>query len=185
MPVKVISTDEPRTCRWFNLSLRTRLMLLVFASVVPLVCMGVVREALDYREDRNRTYDGLLTIANGTAIAIERDLQLRVTALETLAMSPALQEGDLDAFGKAAKAFLLRQSNDATLGVADADLNVLRSYGLDGPPPNAPKQWLAAPRRRVFELGRPVVTDLHLGTLSRELEFIDRRAGVSRRQRHL
>jgi PAS domain S-box-containing protein len=146
-------------------------LLLVFASVVPLVCMGVVRESLNYIDDRNRTYEGLLTIANGTAVAIERDLQLRVTALETLAMSPALQQGDLDGFGTEAKAFLMRQSNGAMLGVADADLDVLRSYGLDASHSIAPKQKLADLRRSVFEFGRPVVMDLNLGALSHELDF--------------
>src|SRR6185437_3749647 len=157
--------------RWLNLSLRTRLMLLVFASVVPLLCMGAVREALDYLNDRDRTYDSLLTIANGTAVAIERDLQLRVTALETLAMSPALQEGDLDAFGKEAKAFLLRQSTGATLGVADHNLKVLRSYGVDGAPSVAPRQMMSRVRTSVFDMGRSMVMDLRRSTLSHKLDF--------------
>ncbi|HVY16243.1 MAG TPA: PAS domain S-box protein [Rhodopila sp.] len=165
-------TPTPRYRR-FNLSLRARLMLLVFGSILPLLTMGVVREALDYTAERDRTYEGLMTIANGTAIAIERDLQLRIAALETLAMSPALQDGDLDAFGREANLFLLRQAKGATLGVADPNLHILRLYGLKDPsttlPPSRARGEVV--RHRIFDLGRPAVMNLLHGRISDTLGF--------------
>jgi hypothetical protein len=86
---------ESRLRRLFAPSLRARLLMLVVASVVPLVCMGVVREYWTYQTLREQAYEGLQTIAHGLAVALERDLQLRVSALETLATSPALQSDDL------------------------------------------------------------------------------------------
>ncbi len=171
MPVPVTQPVEPAQRRRLNLSLRTRLMLLVCGSIVPLLCMGVVREYLDYADDRRRTYDGLLSIANGTAIAIERDLQLRIVALETLAMSSTLQDGDLDGFGKEAAAFLLRQSKGATLGVAGPDLRALRFYGVAFAPEVLPKRTPAGLEREIFQAGHPAVTNLHMGKISHTLAF--------------
>ena len=154
--------------RWLrNLSLRSRLLMLVIASVVPLVCMGVVREYLDYRADRDRVYEQLLAIARGMAMSVERDLQLRVSALETLAMSPALQLDDLAAFDKQAEAFLARQPPGTMMGLADPGLMRVRAYGL---PPGTDKpvrrRESFAAGSQVFDTGRPIVTDMHLGRIT-------------------
>jgi PAS domain S-box-containing protein len=169
--VPVTQTLEPARRRRLNLSLRTRLMLLVCGSIVPLMCMGVVREYLDYVDDRGRTYDGLLSVANGTAIAIERDLQLRIVALETLAMSSTLQAADFDAFGKEAAAFLQRQSKGATLGIVGPDLRVQRFYGVSFAPDVMPERTPAEVEREIFQGGHPAVMNLHMGKLSHTLAF--------------
>jgi PAS domain S-box-containing protein len=155
-----------------GLALRSRLLLLVIASVVPLLCMGAVREYLVYRQDRARVYGGLLTIARGMAVSVERDLQLRVAALETLAMSPALQAGDLAGFDKQAEAFLARQPSGSVLGLADADLRRLRSYGL--PPnllePGRHREAVVA-ANQVFATFHPIVTDMHAGRVTGQRGF--------------
>ncbi len=146
------------------LSLRSRLLLLVIASVVPLVVLGMIGEYLDYRADRDRVYDGLLMTARGTAVAVERELQLRVSALETLALSPALQTGDLARFDTQADAFLARQPPGSLLGLAGSDLLRLRVYGLPADQGGAVvhRESFAA-GNQVFDTGHPIVTDLHVG----------------------
>ena len=147
-----------------DLSLRSRLILLVMACIVPLGCTGLARRYLDYREGRAAVYDGLLTTAHGTAIAVERELQLRVSALETLALSPALQEGDWGQFDHLAEAFLARQPPGSVLGIAGPDLRRVRVYGL--PPgkatPMLPRQSYAD-GIQVFDTHGPMVTDMHPG----------------------
>jgi PAS domain S-box-containing protein len=153
-------------------SLRTRILLLVVVSIVPLMCMGVVRETADYVADRDRTYEDLLAIANGTSIAIERDFQLRIAGLETLAMSPALQDGDWSAFDAQARAFLTRQAHGAELGVADPDQQVVRLYGLAlDPDAKLPHRSRDDARSAVFTQGRAMVMPLHIGNLSHNLGF--------------
>nr|WP_294559935.1 PAS domain S-box protein [uncultured Rhodopila sp.] len=146
------------------LSLRARLLLLVVASVVPLVCMGVFREYWDYRVEREQVYERLRTIARGMAVAVERELQLRVSALETLATSPALQADDLTQFDRQAEAFLARQPPGAVLGLSAADAFRVRMYGLppDARPPLSHRDPTAA-GTEVFTTGRPLVTNLHIG----------------------
>lgn len=156
-----------RRRRWRrSLPLRSRLLMLVIASVVPLVCMGVVQEYLDYQADRDRVYERLLSIARGMAVSVERDLQLRESSLETLAMSPALQANDLDAFDKQAQAFLARQPPGSMMGLSGPTLVRLRAYGL--PPDVAPmrRRESFAAGSQVFDVARPVVTDMHFGRLT-------------------
>jgi PAS domain S-box-containing protein len=153
-----------RQPRRAGLSLRARLLLLVVASVVPLVCMGVFREYWDYRVEREQVYERLRTMARGMAVAVERELQLQVSALETLATSPALQAGDLTQFDEQAAAFLARQPPDAVLGLSAADAFRIRMYGLPaGARPPLSHRDPTAAGTEVFETGRPVVTNLHVG----------------------
>ena len=158
--------DVLRFHRRHNLSLH-RLLFLVVASVVPLVCMTAVREYLDYSAEQDRVYESLLTIARGMAVSVERDLQLRVSALETLALAPALQIDDLDQFDNQARTFLRRQPSGAVMGLAGPDLHRLRSYGL--PPdlvePNRHRKSFAA-GNQVFDTGHPIVTDMHVGRVT-------------------
>jgi PAS domain S-box-containing protein len=148
------------------------LLLLVAASVVPLVCMGSVREYRDYTAEQDRVYQGLLMIARGMAVSVERDLQLRVSALETLALSRDLQTGDLDQFDKQAEAFLARQPPGSVMGLAGSDLRRLRSYGL--PPalvvPLRHRESFAA-GNQVFDTGHPIVTDMHVGRVTGQSGF--------------
>ena len=150
-----------------QLSLRPRLLLLVLASIVPLLCLGLIREYFDYRADGDRIYDGLLTTARGTAVAVERELQLRVSALETLAMSPALQTDDLARFDKQAETFLVRQPPGSVMGLAGPDLRRLRVYGLapDQIEPMRHRESTAA-GDQVFDTGHPIVTDMHVGRVT-------------------
>lgn len=160
-------SGNARYRRRHDLSLRTRLLLLVLASVLPLIGLGVVREALDYREDTGRVNERLLTIARGMAVSVERDLQLRVSGLETLAMAPALQVDDLDQFDKQAEAFLAHQPAGSVMGLAGPDLRRLRSYGM---PPNLVKplknRESFAAGNQVFDTARPIVTDMHVGRVT-------------------
>ena len=54
-------SDRPGAAPWRRARVHCgrRLFLLVVASVVPLVCMGVVREYLDYSADREASIESL------------------------------------------------------------------------------------------------------------------------------
>jgi PAS domain S-box-containing protein len=154
---------ESRLRRLFAPSLRARLLMLVVASVVPLVCMGVVREYWTYQTLREQAYEGLQTIAHGLAVALERDLQLRVSALETLATSPALQSDDLGLFDRQAEAFLARQSPGTLLGLSGADASQIRMYDRSAKAGPATSQHSAGfAGSHVFATGRPLVTNLQI-----------------------
>ena len=143
------------------MSLRSRLLLLVVASVVPLVGMGLIREYLDYQVAQRETYDDLLLTARGMSVGLERDLQLHVSSLETLATSPALQASDLTGFDGQAARFWRGSRPGPCLAWRR---NARRRCGFMADLMAVRRQWF---RRRsggrgnpVFETGQPVVTNL-------------------------
>ncbi len=140
--------------------------------MLPLVCMGIAREYSTYQTDRDAVYEGLMTTARATATAVDRELELRVSALETLAMSPALQTDDLAAFDQQAESFLARQPAGSVMGLAGPDLRRLRSYGMpaDKVKPLLHRESYAA-GNQVFDTRRPIVTDMHVGRVTGQSGF--------------
>jgi PAS domain S-box-containing protein len=160
----VLARRRRRTPWWHALSLRARLFLLVVASVFPLVCLAALHEYLDYASERKAVDDTLLGTARGVALTVERDLQLRVLALETLAMSPDLQENELSRFDQGAAAFLRRQPEGTFLGLATPDLRIQRLYRQSGEPlQNLGQRDPSTKGMQVFQTGQPVLSDLHFG----------------------
>lgn len=153
-------------------SLRARLFLLVVASVVPLVGMWVVREDPDYAAEREAIFDGLIGTARGVAAVVERDLQLRVSSLETLATSPALLEDDLSRFDPQALAFLARLPTGTVLGLSSPDGQLRRVYDASGVSfANLPRRDAGARQLQIFASGQSIVTDLHVGRRTGTLGF--------------
>ncbi|MFL5252936.1 MAG: PAS domain S-box protein [Rhodopila sp.] len=166
MNQRSISAHLPSFTR---LSLRTRLLLLVVASTVPLIALGLKREYADYKAERDDIYQSLLTTARGVAVAVERDLLLRTAALESLAISPALQAGAFDSFEAQARLFLARQPESALLGVVGPDHRVIRAWGM-ALPAGVPHTATSG-TEDAFQRAAPVVTDLHTGHVSGKYGF--------------
>jgi PAS domain S-box-containing protein len=163
------TAQGPAWIRWWRKadSLRARLVLLVMASVVPLVCGGLVEDYRDYINDRDAIYEELLSTARGVSIAVERDLQLRISVLENLATSERLRSSELDQFDSRAERFLARQPDATLLGLTTPDFRIQRLYGRAGKPVEAHQPRDAgATEVQVFRDGRPGVTDLNTGALT-------------------
>jgi len=145
-------------------------MLLVLACTVPLIAMGLAREYMIYREARAHIGDGLLSHARLLALAIERDVHLRVAAMEVLAASPRLSEGVFDAFQPQAQAFLALQPPGATIDVLDAQGRVIAAFGANYQTISAIRPAPASVRA-VFEDGRTHVSNLEAGNQAGEWTF--------------
>jgi hypothetical protein len=74
-----------------RLSLRARLVLLVIASLVPLIAFNLVNQYLQYRDAIALTHRQTLEFARSLTAAVEQELQARTVALQVLALSPSLQ----------------------------------------------------------------------------------------------
>src|SRR5271156_1343742 len=86
-----------------GMSLRARLVLLVLASLVPLIAFTIARRYFDYREAVERTGERSLMLAHSMALAVDEELHVRVAALTAIARSPALQTGDAARFRRRAE----------------------------------------------------------------------------------
>ena len=169
-PVDVRSPQSP-TRR--GLSLRWCLVLLVVASVVPLLVFSVGYQYLEYREDVANTGRQTLALARSMALSIDQELQTCIVALKTLTVSRALQAGDLDAFRVQAETVVAQQFPGANILLLKEDGQQVMNTIL---PPGAPLPMRPnlGSTRQVFATGRPVVSNLYQGAVgSRPVVAID------------
>jgi hypothetical protein len=148
--------------RWrasLRLSLRARLLLLVVASVMPLLAFSLGSQYLQYREAAAATGQQTLELARSISLVVEQELQTRMVALEVLALSPTLHGDDIRAFRAQAQAVIAQRFPGSNIILLRADGQQLMNTLL---PPDAPlpvRPNLES-TRQVFATGQPAVSDL-------------------------
>lgn len=141
-------------------TIRSRLALLVIACVVPASLMAVMLISYNYEREHARLVRDSIATARALTSAMDRDLTGVQSALYALATSPNLSSNDFGAFHRQAKEVLPNLiANNIVLIDANGQhrINTLRAFGE--PLPSASSGQLA----RMFETGRPVITDLFPG----------------------
>jgi PAS domain S-box-containing protein len=146
-------------------SLRARLLLLVTACILPLFVFGFGNAYFDYQTDRAEAGRQALNMSRTLALLVQRDLEARLAALQVLALSHALQVGDLVGFRARADVVLAQQFPGETLLLLREDGQQVMNTLL---PPNAP---LPARRditslRRLFATSQPSVSDVFVGVVT-------------------
>ncbi|WP_300160637.1 sensor histidine kinase [Solidesulfovibrio sp.] len=149
---------------WNWRSVRYRLACLVLVCVTPVWLAAGSLVYFAY-QDKTRSVDArLLDTAQTLMQAIDQEIDIIEAALGALATSPSLDTGDFSAFHRQAKLFL-QAYPESDLLVADATGQQLyNSFRPPGTP--LPKRNNSALVRRVFEEGKPVVSDLFRGALT-------------------
>jgi Cache domain len=148
--------------RHHTLSIRTRLMMLTLATVLPLVAVGgfaVIRTVDDQtaqvEQGIGRTVDGLLGDIDRQIIAIEAELQV-------LAVSPSLQSEDLYPFYQQMYAALPLQGTVIVLLDTKGQQLLSTSRPFGAPLPRATNTEM---HERVVATGKPQVSDLIMGSV--------------------
>jgi len=154
-----------------SVSLKSSLLLCAAGIVLPLLLFFGALGVFEVRSERERASQHLLDLTRGMAQAVDLELQARVLALQSLALSPALQAGDIEAFQPQAEAFLTLMPG-AVLGLADRSRNVLLQAGRSLPRLK-PGATIVNPElvERVFLTGQPVISDLYRTVLQGRLGF--------------
>ncbi len=163
----------PAALRALRLSLPVRLGLLIAATVLPLTVFAAVQVYYNYEINRRAAYDGILQIARGLATTADGELRTATAALEVLALSLALQRDDLDAFRKQAETLVNAHFPGSNVVLTDADgqqrLNTAVAPGVP-----LPRYVRMDALRRVFERGKPQISDLLFGpVLQRQVVVVD------------
>jgi len=141
-------------------TIRSRLALLVIACLIPASLMVVALISYNYHSERARLMRDSIATARALTTAMDRELAGVQSALFALATSPHLSSNDLRAFHSQAKKVLpnLIANNIVLIDVnGQHRVNTLRPYGEPLPSGRSPQL------HRMFETGRPVVTDLFPG----------------------
>jgi two-component system, sensor histidine kinase and response regulator len=145
-------------------SIRARLMQIVFTLVVPGTIGFIILASSFYRHERDHIAQSTLVTARALVSAVDRDLVSTTVAAQILALSPNLQSEDFAAFHSEASKLipLVFGSNFALADESGQQLvNTLTPYGEA-----LPRYQNATSQRRVFETGKPVVSDVIISQLS-------------------
>ena len=150
---------------WHRLSLGTRLILVVVASLLPLIAFVLTRQYFDYHDKITKSAQDSLALTRSISLAVAGELNSRIAALQVLSQSRRLSEGDLVDFRTRAEAVTARQFPGSFILLLKPDGQQLVNTRL---PPDAPLrrrrnlQWTA----QVFATGEPMVSDVFIGAVS-------------------
>jgi len=148
------------------MKLRTNLIALVLAAVIPIVVFATVVVVVFWRSERQSTEARLRNTARALALAVDREVSASVTTLEVLATSEHLDRPNLRAFYDVAARAVESQRADGWLTIVLAStegrqlVNVARPFG-------APLAEMsdAAEFAEVAATGQPSVSNLLKGAI--------------------
>ena len=146
-------------------TIRSRLILLAMACIIPASLMVVGLISYNYHRERAQLVRESMATVRAMMSAVDRDLAGVQAALLALATSPYLASDDLSAFYDQAKEVLKNQTANNIVLIDQTfqqRMNTLRPFGSELPPGVSPGL------RQVFETGRPVTTDMLLGPVTKK-----------------
>ncbi len=153
-------------------SLRTHLIGLVLAAVLPALAIGAA--AAWHLADSYRTAfeDRLHDTANALALYLEGEIESRINTVTSMAASPSLARDDLEAFHSWARVTADALGgwvivNDAAPGHQQV-LNTTLPLGAPMPSPSTPGAGAWDVIRRAVETGRPAMSNLFVGRAVRQ-----------------
>jgi len=117
----------------------------------------------DHRDDVARAKAQTLYTARALRLAVDRELEGRLRALEALAASPYLEQGDLASFRMHAEHFLHTQPPGSAITVHDAMGRILVDTRQALPVSSADPPDRPISLHQVFRLGKPHISDLPTG----------------------
>ncbi len=153
---------EERKNQTLNMKLRSHLIILVVAALLPVLIFAGVMIVVFGRQQQRFLENGLLDTARALSIAVDRELLAWSHTLETLASSEHLDSGDLRKFYSQAQRVLETRQDWDTIVLVELPkrqvLNLKRPFG--SPLPDVQN---SAQLTGVVETRRPVVSDLFSG----------------------
>jgi len=116
--------------------IRSRLLLLVSAALIPALLVTALGVTYMYREEQNFSRASVIEASRALALALERDIGRRLSILRTLSLAPALHSGELQTFYGFAAA--VAKENGGAIILSDLQgkqlLNTRLPFGTPLPP---------------------------------------------------
>jgi PAS domain S-box-containing protein len=148
-------------------SIRTHLLVLVAAFGLPLFAFSATVLVAFHNEQRAIVESRLVERARSLSFSVDRELLAVMRALEVLATSGALEQGDLAQFHEEAAQAIKAHEEWDVISLVDAAgkmvINTRVPYGTPIPTPAVSKMV-----SDVFAFVRPQVSDLFTGTLVKQ-----------------
>jgi PAS domain S-box-containing protein len=151
---------QPRTIRFW-------LTWLVVICIVPTIPIAGFLAVMSYERERTRIEGDISELARALMQAVDKDLKGAASGLQALATSPHLAAGDLAAFyDQAREAIQYQDGNNIVLTDLTGQqlINTIKPFGEPLPPHGNLDQL-----RRVVETGKPAISNLFMGMVTRRL----------------
>ena len=148
--------------------IRTRLFALALAIVLPGMLGAMWGLYVLYQQQKEAASGNLLEVTRGVAAVVERELALRLSMLQTLAVSPTIQSGDLGAFYNYARS--ATPSNDRTIVLISLDHRQLLNTRVPFGEP-LPRSKAFVELRAKASPEEDLVSDLYLAPIGKRYSF--------------
>jgi signal transduction histidine kinase/CheY-like chemotaxis protein/HPt (histidine-containing phosphotransfer) domain-containing protein len=145
-------------------SIRFWLTWLVIACILPATLVTAVLLMRSYEQSLRNLDGARIGVARALMQAVDVELAGATSVLQVLAMSPLIATGDLGGFqALAARALPMTMGDSFTLSQPGGQerVNTLRPFGA-----TLPMRGDLAGQRKVFETGKPVVSNVFIGAVS-------------------
>jgi signal transduction histidine kinase/CheY-like chemotaxis protein len=143
-------------------SIKVQIYTLVWACALPAIVGFSLLTAHFIEREREQIKFDTLIAARALIQAVDRDLNTGITVALALSHSPSIDKGDFAAFHAEATKALRPEFPGFNFVLSDHDsmqlLNTARPYGAPMPDPGSADRI-----RKVFETGKPVISDVFIG----------------------
>jgi two-component sensor histidine kinase len=152
-----------------NWSIRLYLFAFAASILIPLTLLGAFFATKFAEQERTRYQAVAKALAADIAADVDRELDSTIAALQALSTSPALRNGDLEAFDRQARETLQFRGSD--IAVRDeTGQQIINTHAPWGTPlPVSTHPVLRKTDQVALETQRPVVSDLYRGAVAKTL----------------
>jgi signal transduction histidine kinase len=163
----VTQTTYRQTTADHIMKVRTHLSLLAMAVFLPMIVGAGVAIKLLLDAERHAVLRGMQELARASVLAMDQELTAAIAAGQALASSKRLQTGKFEEFYEQARAANAGSTRETAVLRDDGQqlFNTVVPFGqtIGAPPPGAPQRV-----RAVFQRGRATVSDLIVGSATRQ-----------------
>jgi|GEM_PF-2225579 len=146
------------------MKLRTHLIILVVAALLPVLIFAGVMLVQFSNQQRSAVENGLVDTARALSLAVDRELAVSIRTLEQLATSEHLDSGELRKFyDQASRTLKIEPSWEAILLIdpfGQQVINLRVPFGTPLPETGAPQL-----NKEVIETGQPAISNLFTGAI--------------------
>jgi PAS domain S-box-containing protein len=160
------TAQNGRVTAW---SLRTHFVVFGAVLILPLAILAAALVWMLADAGRREVEQRMIQVSAGLAADVDRELQRRLTVLQTLAHSPALRRGDLASFHSHARAALQHDKAGIFLIEAGSLQQLVNTYTEFGAP--LPGYGSPETAQKVLETGFWQVSNLFIGRVSKRPAF--------------
>ncbi len=150
-------------------SVRRRLLLLTLSVLLPTSGISLIAAYTIYTEARDSVTTTATYTARALSLVVDRELAYRAGILSTLASSPTLDRGDLQGFYDQARAVAPTYANAVILSDTSGQQLLNTRVPLHSPTP-LPSSRIPDHEAGRLE-GRPVISDLYMAPIGKQLSF--------------